>query len=243
MTSGNVSEEPIAYRDEDALARLGAIADLLLVHDRPIQTRTDDSVVRVVDAPDGPRRDAAEALARIRARKPAAALTALERPILACGAELKNTFCVAKGRRAWVSHHIGDLENYETLQLVHRGDRALEAAVRRRALGCRARPPSRVPVDQVRARPRRRAAGRRAASPRPPGRLPRRARRARQRRGRDLRRHRLRTRRDRLGRRAAGGRSAGLFPRRRAVARAASGRPARDPGTLANGLRLAVGRG
>jgi len=56
MTSGNVSDEPIAYRDPDALARLGGIADLVLVHDRPIQTRTDDSVLRVVDAPEGPRR-------------------------------------------------------------------------------------------------------------------------------------------------------------------------------------------
>ena len=49
MTSGNVSDEPIAYRDEDALERLGGIADVFLLHDRPIQTRTDDSVVRVVD--------------------------------------------------------------------------------------------------------------------------------------------------------------------------------------------------
>ena len=55
MTSGNVSDEPIAYEDADALERLGAIADLFLVHDRPIHTRTDDSVVRAVDA-GGPRR-------------------------------------------------------------------------------------------------------------------------------------------------------------------------------------------
>jgi hydrogenase maturation protein HypF len=115
MTSGNVSEEPIAYRDRDALARLGEIADLLLVHDRPIQTRTDDSVVRVVHVPTGPRR---MLLRRSRGYVPAsmALPDAAERPILACGAELKNTFCVAKGRRAWVSHHIGDLENYETLR-------------------------------------------------------------------------------------------------------------------------------
>ena len=51
MTSGNVSDEPIAYRDEDALDRLAGIADLLLVHDRPIETRTDDSVARVVSGP------------------------------------------------------------------------------------------------------------------------------------------------------------------------------------------------
>ena len=52
MTSGNVSDEPIAYGDEDALARLAGIADMLLVHDRPIETRTDDSVVRAVAAGD-----------------------------------------------------------------------------------------------------------------------------------------------------------------------------------------------
>jgi hydrogenase maturation protein HypF len=114
MTSGNLSDEPIAYHDDDALARLGAIADLLLVHDRPIQTRTDDSVVRVVAAPDGPRR---LFLRRSRGYVPASLPLpdAAARPLLACGAELKNTFCVAKRGRAWVSHHIGDLENYETL--------------------------------------------------------------------------------------------------------------------------------
>ncbi len=115
MTSGNVSEEPIAYDNEDALTRLKDIADLLLVHDRPIQTRTDDSVVRVVDVSSGPR---GMLLRRSRGYVPASLSLpdAAERPILACGAELKSTFCVAKGRRAWVSHHIGDLENYETLR-------------------------------------------------------------------------------------------------------------------------------
>jgi hydrogenase maturation protein HypF len=111
MTSGNVSDEPIAYRDEDALDRLRGIADLFLLHDRPIRTRTDDSVVRTV------------AQRRVLARRSRgyvpASLTlpvAAERPLLACGAELKNTFCVAKEDRAWVSHHIGDLENWETLR-------------------------------------------------------------------------------------------------------------------------------
>ncbi len=115
MTSGNASEEPIAYRDEDALARLGGIADLLLVHDRPIQTRTDDSVLRVLDAPTGARK---MLLRRSRGYVPAGLSLpdSAEHPILACGAELKNTFCLARGRRAWVSHHIGDLENYETLR-------------------------------------------------------------------------------------------------------------------------------
>ncbi|HEY4452114.1 MAG TPA: carbamoyltransferase HypF [Solirubrobacteraceae bacterium] len=115
MTSANVSDEPIVFRDDDALERLGAIADLLLVHDRPIQTRTDDSLARVVQAPAGAR---VTLLRRSRGYVPASLPLAdvTESPILACGAELKNTFCLAKGSRAWVSHHIGDLENYETLR-------------------------------------------------------------------------------------------------------------------------------
>jgi hydrogenase maturation protein HypF len=115
LTSGNVSEEPIAYRDEDALERLHDIADLFLVHDRPIQTRTDDSVVRGQTVA-GSRRSVF--LRRSRGYVPGGLPLpdgGPERPLLACGAELKNTFCVAKGAHAWVSHHIGDLENYETL--------------------------------------------------------------------------------------------------------------------------------
>jgi hydrogenase maturation protein HypF len=112
MTSGNVSEEPIAFEDEDALARLGSIADLLLVHDRPIETRTDDSVVRVLSGARRMfvRRSRGYVPASVPLPDPAA------RPILACGAELKNTFCLAKGARAWIGHHIGDLQNYETLR-------------------------------------------------------------------------------------------------------------------------------
>ncbi len=116
MTSGNVSDEPIAYRDGDAHERLAAIADLFLVHDRPIETRTDDSVVRVATVA-GARRPAF--LRRSRGYVPAGLALpdgGTPRPLLACGAELKSTVCVAKGERAWVSHHIGDLENYETLR-------------------------------------------------------------------------------------------------------------------------------
>jgi hydrogenase maturation protein HypF len=111
MTSANVSDEPIAFADDDALERLRGIADMFLVHDRPIQTRTDDSVVRAV-----PRRTI---LRRSRGYVPTALSLpggGTPRPLLACGAELKNTFCLARGSRAWVSHHIGDLENYETLR-------------------------------------------------------------------------------------------------------------------------------
>jgi hydrogenase maturation protein HypF len=112
MTSGNVSDEPICFRDEDAVQRLRSIADLFLVHDRPIETRTDDSVLRASS-----RRTTF--LRRSRGYVPGALPLSLPggtpRPLLACGAELKNTFCVAKGARAWVGHHIGDLENVETL--------------------------------------------------------------------------------------------------------------------------------
>jgi hydrogenase maturation protein HypF len=118
MTSANVSEEPIAYEDDDALARLAAIADLFLVHDRPIHMRTDDSVVRSVRG-----RRAPLMLRRSRGYVPEGLVLPVEaaRPLLACGAELKSTFCVAKGRRAWVSHHIGDLENWETLSSFRSG--------------------------------------------------------------------------------------------------------------------------
>ncbi len=115
MTSGNVSDEPIAYRDEDALQRLASIADLFLIHDRPIQTRTDDSVLRVLGVGAGAR---TAFLRRSRGYVPASLSLpggGAPEPLLACGAELKNTFCVARGERAWVSHHVGDLENYETL--------------------------------------------------------------------------------------------------------------------------------
>ena len=116
MTSGNLSDEPIAYRDEDAQARLATVADLVLLHDRSIETRTDDSVLRSVRVG---RVTATAFLRRSRGYVPASLPlpgAGAARPLLACGAELKSTFCLARGRRAWVSHHIGDLENYETLR-------------------------------------------------------------------------------------------------------------------------------
>jgi hydrogenase maturation protein HypF len=110
MTSGNVSDEPIAYRDEDARERLAGIADHVLFHNRPIQTRTDDSVVRAVHG-------RPLMLRRSRGHVPGALALPVATPdLLACGAELKSTFCVAKGTRAWVGHHIGDLRNEETLR-------------------------------------------------------------------------------------------------------------------------------
>ena len=132
MTSGNVSDEPIAYGDDDALTRLTGIADMLLVHDRPIETRTDDSVLRAVAVGDpdanGDGRFRPMFMRRSRGYVPASIPLPdpAERPILACGAELKSTFCVAKGSRAWVSHHIGDLQNYETLRSFTDGIRHFE---------------------------------------------------------------------------------------------------------------------
>jgi hydrogenase maturation protein HypF len=118
MTSANLSDEPIAYEDEDALDRLAGIADGFLLHDRPIHMRTDDSVVRSVRS-----RPAPLMLRRSRGYVPEGLVLPVEaeRPLLACGAELKSTFCVARGRRAWVSHHIGDLENWETLSSFRSG--------------------------------------------------------------------------------------------------------------------------
>jgi hydrogenase maturation protein HypF len=111
LTSGNVSDEPIAYRDADAYERLAGIADRFLTHERPIQIRTDDSVVRVVGGRELPLRRS-----RGYAPQPVWLARPVPAPVLGCGAELKNTFCLAKGDRAFVSHHIGDLENYETLR-------------------------------------------------------------------------------------------------------------------------------
>jgi len=104
MTSGNRSDEPIAYQDGDALARLGGIADLFLVHDRPIEVRCDDSVARIGDG-------APLVLRRARGYVPLAISLAHEaaEPILACGGELKNVFALVRGREVFLSQHLGDL--------------------------------------------------------------------------------------------------------------------------------------
>jgi hydrogenase maturation protein HypF len=109
MTSGNRTDEPIAFRDEDLFAQLGDIADFFLMHDRPIHVRCDDSVVRAWRGdPYLVRRSRGYAPAPLPLAEPVSC------PVLACGGELKNTFCLARGRHAFMSHHIGDLENYET---------------------------------------------------------------------------------------------------------------------------------
>jgi hydrogenase maturation protein HypF len=108
MTSGNLSEEPMAARDEEALARLSGIAFLFLAHDREIENRCDDSVARVIAGkPMVFRRSRGYVPRAIRLRRP------VHRPVLACGAHLKNTFCLARGDEAWLGPHIGDLDNLE----------------------------------------------------------------------------------------------------------------------------------
>ena len=111
MTSGNLSEEPIATSLDDARRRLAGIADLFLMHDREIVARYDDSVVRM--AAGGPiflRR------ARGYAPLPVALPIPVAQPLVAVGPHLKNTFTLAHGTTAYVSQHIGDLENLETLE-------------------------------------------------------------------------------------------------------------------------------
>ena len=134
MTSGNLSEEPIAYTNEDAKERLSSLADAFLLHNRDIHIRCDDSVMRILDLPepiDVPtsnrqssivNRQLSIPLRRSRGYAPFPVKLPWDvPPILGAGAELKNTFCVGNGRYAFLSHHIGDLENYETLQSFEEG--------------------------------------------------------------------------------------------------------------------------
>jgi hydrogenase maturation protein HypF len=114
MTSGNLTEEPICYQDGDARRRLAAIADTWLLHNRPIHVPCDDSVVRVLDDEELPIRRA-RGYAPLPVRLPVEAA-----PILATGGELKNTFCLAAGRHAWMSAHIGDMGSVETLAAFER---------------------------------------------------------------------------------------------------------------------------
>ena len=112
MTSGNLSDEPIAHEDSDAVTRLGPLADALLGHDRPIHIRCDDSVARA--RPGGE----VQMVRRSRgyAPEPLPLPVPAGRHILAVGAELKSTVAVAKGAGVVASHHIGDLEHYPAYQ-------------------------------------------------------------------------------------------------------------------------------
>jgi len=110
MTSANRSSEPIAYEEEDAQQRLAGIADSFLIGQRPIARRVDDSVARA--GAFGP-----VVLRRARGYAPGAVASfPSERPILALGADLKNTITLVVGGQAFVSQHIGDLDHYQSLR-------------------------------------------------------------------------------------------------------------------------------
>jgi hydrogenase maturation protein HypF len=115
MTSGNFSEEPIVTDNQDALIHLNSLADAFLMHDREIHIRCDDSVMRVFE-------DGILPIRRSRGYAPYPVHLKFQPPaILACGGELKNTFCITRGNYAFLSHHIGDLENYVTLESFEKG--------------------------------------------------------------------------------------------------------------------------
>ena len=116
MTSGNISSEPIVFDDLEAIQRLKGIADYFVTHNREIYIRTDDSVSRIWNGSE-------LVMRRSRGYAPHPLLMKLpfEEQILSCGAELKNTFCLTRGNYAFLSHHIGDLENIETLSAFEKG--------------------------------------------------------------------------------------------------------------------------
>ncbi|MBK5092628.1 MAG: carbamoyltransferase HypF [Actinobacteria bacterium] len=122
MTSGNISSEPIAKDNEEALERLGGIADYLILHDRDILVRYDDSVARALDGAEYPVRRA-----RGYAPYPIRVKTTGGPQVLALGAELKNTFCLLRGEHAFISQHIGDMESPAELDHF---EEALEAVKR-----------------------------------------------------------------------------------------------------------------
>jgi hydrogenase maturation protein HypF len=110
MTSGNVSEEPIAGENTEALRRLGGIADYFLLHNRDMYSTYDDSVAIVANG-------IPQLVRRARGYAPYPIHLTYSSPmILACGAEEKNTFCLTRDNHAFVSQHIGDMENMETLE-------------------------------------------------------------------------------------------------------------------------------
>ncbi len=125
MTSGNLSEEPIATDNDEARERLSKLADAFLLHNRDIHIRCDDSVVRVFEEN---RRSATNTqksiypIRRSRGYSPFPVKLPFDPPqVLAAGSELKNTFCITNKNYAFLSHHVGDMENYETLKSYEQG--------------------------------------------------------------------------------------------------------------------------
>jgi hydrogenase maturation protein HypF len=120
-TSGNISGEPIVADDEEALARLESLVDGWLTHDRPIHVPCDDSVIRIVDGVQLPIR-------RARGYAPLPIpLPVGVAPTLATGADLKNTCCLASDRQAWVSQHVGDMDDITTLHAFEKTETLMEA--------------------------------------------------------------------------------------------------------------------
>ncbi len=120
MTSGNLSEEPIAIDNREAVSRLHGLADYFLVHNRDILLRCDDSVVRVAGG-------VTRQLRRSRGFVPVPVFLKDDQPsVLAVGAELKNTICLTKGNHAFLSQHVGDLENIESYSFFHEAIEHLE---------------------------------------------------------------------------------------------------------------------
>ncbi len=120
MTSGNLSEEPIAIDNREAVHRLNGLADYFLVHNRDILLRCDDSVVRVAGG-------ITRQLRRSRGFVPVPVFLKNDQPsVLAVGGELKNTICLTKGKTAFLSQHVGDLENAESYGFFHEAIEHLE---------------------------------------------------------------------------------------------------------------------
>jgi hydrogenase maturation protein HypF len=122
MTSGNYSDEPIVKDNDEALVRLAGVADAFLLHNRPIHIHCDDSVMRVFDASlSGLLPLGAAPIRRSRGYAPLPIkLPFALPPVLAVGGELKSTFCLTKAAYAFLSHHIGDMQNLETLKAFER---------------------------------------------------------------------------------------------------------------------------
>lgn len=131
MTSGNLSEEAILSDNETVQQKLGGIADAFLLHDRDIFTRVDDSVVRVVHDQGHFSSGQMLFLRRARGYVPGTIYLGSDGPdVLACGADLKNTFTITRGSHAIVSQHMGDMENYETLRFFEETLRNLSSVYR-----------------------------------------------------------------------------------------------------------------